>query len=52
MTGDAAAVSAIETHRELIAGETLATSLAAREAGTGTVPVGADSRISIGVERA
>jgi isoleucyl-tRNA synthetase len=52
LAGDAAAVSAIETHRDLIAGETLATSLDAREAGSGTVPVGADSRISIGVERA
>ena len=32
--GDAAAVAAIGIHRELIAGETLATSLEAREAET------------------
>jgi isoleucyl-tRNA synthetase len=50
--GDPVAMAAMETHRELIAGETLATSLDAREAGDGTVPVGADSRISIGLERA
>ena len=50
--GDAAALAAMDTHRDLIAGETLATSLDAREAGDGTVPVGADSRISIGLERA
>ncbi len=52
LSGDASAMAAMETHRDLIAGETLATSLDAREAGDGTVPVGADSRISIGVERA
>ena len=52
LAGDAAALAAIEAHRELIAGETLATSLEAREAGDGTVPVGTDSSVSIGVERA
>jgi isoleucyl-tRNA synthetase len=52
LSGDTAAIAAIETHRDLIAGETLATSLESREAGTGDVPVGADSRISIGLERA
>ncbi len=52
LTGDASAMAAMETHRDLIAGETLATSLDAREAGGGTVPVGADSHISIKVERA
>jgi isoleucyl-tRNA synthetase len=52
LAADAAALAAIETHRELIAAETLATSFAAREAGDGTVPVGTDSRIAIGVERA
>jgi isoleucyl-tRNA synthetase len=50
--GDAAALAAVEAHRELIAAETLATSLDAREAGDGTVPVGTDSRIAIEVERA
>jgi isoleucyl-tRNA synthetase len=52
LAADAAALAAIETHREFIAAETLATSFAAREAGDGTVPVGTDSRIAIGVERA
>jgi isoleucyl-tRNA synthetase len=52
LAGDPAAVAAIETHRDLIAAETLATSLQSREAGDGTVPVGTDSRIAIGVERA
>jgi len=52
LSGDDAALAAIETHRDLIAQETLATALDARKAEDGTVPVGADSRISIGVERA
>jgi len=56
LSGDAAAVAAIESHRDLIAGETLATSLAtspaADEAGSGTVPVGAGSAITIELERA
>jgi isoleucyl-tRNA synthetase len=51
MTADAAAVSAIETHRELIAGRPLPRRSRPR-GWDGTVPVGADSRISIGVERA
>ena len=52
LAGDAAALAAIEAHRDLIAAETLATSLEAREAEGGTVPVGTDSRIAIEVERA
>jgi isoleucyl-tRNA synthetase len=51
LAGDPAAVAAIETHRDLIGAETLATSLQAREADGGTVPVGTDSRIAIEVER-
>jgi isoleucyl-tRNA synthetase len=49
--GDLAAVAAIETHRDLIAGETLASILEAREAGNGSVAVGAGSQVSIEVER-
>ena len=54
LAGDADAVAAIGTHRELIAGETLATSLDAREAelaGAGTA-VGSGSAVTIEVERA
>lgn len=50
--GDSDAVAAIETHAELIAGETLATSLTAREAGNGATPVGDASAITIELERA
>ncbi|HEY4224973.1 MAG TPA: isoleucine--tRNA ligase [Pseudolysinimonas sp.] len=52
--GDAAAVAAVEAHRELIAGETLAVSLEAREAGTGDagIAVGSGSTVKIEVERA
>jgi isoleucyl-tRNA synthetase len=52
LAGDASAVAAIGIHQDLIAGETLATSLNSREAEGGDVPVGADSRISIELERA
>jgi isoleucyl-tRNA synthetase len=57
LTGDDAAVAAIETHRDLIAGEVLATMLAtltgaptARE--NGAVPVGEGSAVTISLERA
>ena len=52
LSGDAAAVAAIEAHRELIAGETLATSLDARQAENGATPVGDDSAVTIELERA
>lgn len=52
LAGDAVAVAAIEAHRELIAGETLATSLHAREAGNGATPVGDASAVTIELERA
>jgi isoleucyl-tRNA synthetase len=54
VTGDPAAVAAVETHRELIAGETLAVALAAREAETGTdgTAVGSGSFVTIELERA
>jgi len=54
ISGDAAVVTAIETHRELIAGETLAVALVAREAETGTdgTPVGSDSSVTIAVSKA
>jgi len=56
LSGDAAAVAAIEAHRDLIAGEVLATSLAVSEdagenAGEGAA-VGAASTVRIGLERA
>ncbi len=54
IAGDAVAVAAIGAHRELIAAETLATSLDAREAelaGAGTA-VGSGSAVTIEVERA
>jgi isoleucyl-tRNA synthetase len=54
IAGDSAAVAAIGAHRELIAAETLATSLDAREAelaGAGTA-VGSGSAVTIEVERA
>jgi isoleucyl-tRNA synthetase len=57
LTGDEAAVAAIETHRDLIAGEVLATMLAtltgAPTAGeNGAVPVGEGSAVTISLERA
>jgi len=52
LAGDADAVAAIEAHRELIASETLATSLVAREAEGGATPVGDASTVTIELERA
>ena len=54
VAGDAVAIAAVETHRELIAGETLAVALEAREAETGTdgTAVGSGSSVTIEVERA
>ena len=54
VSGDAAAIAAVEAHRELIAGETLAVALEAREAETGTdgTAVGSGSSVMIEVERA
>ena len=52
LAGDPDAVAAIEAHRELIAGETLATSLEARHAEKGVTPVGDASAVTIEVERA
>src|SRR5690606_20451404 len=52
LAGDAVAVAAIEAHRELIAAETLATSLTCSEAGGGAAPVGDASAVTIELERA
>jgi len=59
IAGDPAAIAAVEAHRELIAGETLAVSLEAHEAETGAVGtdasrtvVGADSSVTIAVSKA
>ena len=54
VSGDSAAIAAVEAHRELIAGETLAVALEAREAETGTdgTAVGSGSSVTIEVERA
>ncbi len=54
VSGDAAAIAAVEAHRELIAGETLAVALEAREAETGTdgTAVGSGFSVMIEVERA
>ncbi|MBN9140021.1 MAG: isoleucine--tRNA ligase [Micrococcales bacterium] len=52
LAGDADAVAAIRAHRELIAGETLATDLAVGEAEGGVVPVGEGSVVTIEVSRA
>ena len=52
LAGDAAAVVAIEAHADLIASETLATSLSAREAENGATPVGDASAVTIELERA
>jgi isoleucyl-tRNA synthetase len=54
VTGDGPAIAAVEAHRELIAGETLAVALNAREAETGTeaTAVGSGSSVTIELERA
>lgn len=52
LTGDADAVAAIEAHRELIAGETLATDLVVGEAEGGATPVRDASAVTIEVSRA
>uniref|UniRef100_UPI00286CC23B DUF5915 domain-containing protein n=1 Tax=Pseudolysinimonas sp. TaxID=2680009 RepID=UPI00286CC23B len=51
VVGDPAAVEAIETHRDLIAGETLATTLAAKTGENGATAVGAGSAVTIELER-
>lgn len=51
VVGDPAAVAAIETHRELIAGETLATALEVRAGENGAHAVGAGSAVTIELER-
>lgn len=50
--GDPAAVDAVSTHRELIAGETLATTLEVRAGENGATAVGAGSAVTIELERA
>jgi isoleucyl-tRNA synthetase len=50
--GDPAAVDAITVHRELIAGETLATALEVRAGENGSTAVGAGSAVTIELERA
>jgi isoleucyl-tRNA synthetase len=54
ISGDATAIAAVDLHRELIAAETLAVALEAREAETGTrgTAVGSGSSVTIEVERA
>ncbi|CAN5521679.1 isoleucine--tRNA ligase [soil metagenome] len=54
ISGDAIAIAAVSFHRELIAGETLAVTVEAREAetGTGGTAVGSGSAVTIEVERA
>ncbi|MDP9027500.1 MAG: isoleucine--tRNA ligase [Actinomycetota bacterium] len=54
ISGDAAAIAAVGIHRELIAGETLAVALEAREAETSAAgtAVGSGSSVTIEVERA
>ncbi|AYF96966.1 isoleucine--tRNA ligase [Protaetiibacter intestinalis] len=52
LAGDADAVAAVEAHRGLIAGETLATSVVTREAEGGATPVGDASAVTIEVVRA
>jgi len=52
IVGDEVAVAAIATHERLIAGETLATALIAKTGENGTTSVGADSAVTIELERA
>ena len=52
IVGDAAAVEAVGIHRELIAGETLATTLDVRAGENGATAVGAGSAVTIELERA
>jgi isoleucyl-tRNA synthetase len=51
ITGDDLAVAAVTTHRELIAGETLATTLTAKTGENGATAVGAGSAVTIDLER-
>ncbi len=50
--GDAAVRTAIQTHSELISGETLAAELVVGDAEAETVAVGDGQRVTIGVSRA
>ncbi|WP_395638506.1 isoleucine--tRNA ligase [Pseudolysinimonas sp.] len=50
--GDAIAVDAVSTHQELIAGETLATTIAVKTGENGATAVGAGSAVTIEVVRA
>jgi isoleucyl-tRNA synthetase len=52
IVGDDAAVAAIETHRELISGEVLATMLATLTGENGAMAVGEGSAVTIQLERA
>jgi isoleucyl-tRNA synthetase len=52
VVGDPAAVAAVTTHRELIAGETLATALEVRPGENGATAVGDGSAVTIELERA
>jgi len=52
LVADALAVEAIEAHRDLIAGETLATALDVRAGENGATAVGAGSAVTIELERA
>jgi isoleucyl-tRNA synthetase len=52
VVGDPAAVEAVTTHRELIASETLATTLEVRTGENGATAVGAGSAVTIELERA
>jgi isoleucyl-tRNA synthetase len=54
IAGDAPAIAAVDAHRELIANETLAVSVEAREAetGAGGTAVGSDSSVTITVSKA
>jgi isoleucyl-tRNA synthetase len=51
VVGDSAAVDAVSTHRELIAAETLATTLEVRAGENGVTAVGAGSAVTIELER-
>jgi isoleucyl-tRNA synthetase len=52
IVGDDAAVAAIETHRDLISGEVLATMLATLTGENGATAVGEGSAVTIQLERA